>query len=243
MIAPLLLAVAVGQACPQPGSANDPPPCAAADVPGCIPGYRATRDAWGRLIYVCDQPMSAPGPQAEQQAVPPPPAPQAAPAPRPSPTYYAPSRGLYQSRGVLALVFMPGIGSGIEPDRRDRAEGLGALALELRFPEGGARLRLGLEHSGHGEVADVAIKYDFLDGETLRPFVAASMGGASLDPVTDWRFCMGLSAGIDIYPSRNLFFTAELRQRWFSARAWDSYRPDVSGLRQTAFLVGVGMYL
>ena len=53
------------------GSPSDPPPCAAANVPGCLPGYKARIDRYGRLVYARDPDYAPP------------------PAPRPQPRSYA----------------------------------------------------------------------------------------------------------------------------------------------------------
>ena len=42
--ASIVLSVLLGQSCPPPSSPWGPPPCAVANVPGCLPGYRAQFD-------------------------------------------------------------------------------------------------------------------------------------------------------------------------------------------------------
>jgi hypothetical protein len=133
MLASVLLALSLGQACPEPPSRNGPPPCAAANVPGCLPGYRASRDESGRRVYVCDpaygRRAEAPPPQgyAQPQAQPPqyaqPQAPAEPPRYAPAPTYQPPPPPAWrpspyeevpvhrERRGQLAFVFLPGLSS------------------------------------------------------------------------------------------------------------------------------------
>src|SRR5712691_1176989 len=91
-LAGFLLAAAVGQLDPSAGSPSDPPPCAAVNVPGCLPGYKARIDRQGRLVYVRDPdyglPAPAPRPQARAYSQGSQPAPWTYPAtgvPRPAP--------------------------------------------------------------------------------------------------------------------------------------------------------------
>src|SRR3954462_732161 len=101
-LAPVLLAAAVSS-----GSANDPPPCAAANVPGCLPGYKARIDRYGRLVYGRDPDYAPPPPPPRAQRTYSQysqPASWAQPAtgiPRPAPE---PVR--LENRGHVALVFM-----------------------------------------------------------------------------------------------------------------------------------------
>ena len=82
----LLLGAAVGQVDPYArSSAPDPPPCAAANVPGCLPGYKARIDRYGRLVYARDPDYGAPAPK---------------PAARPSPPYSQPASWAYPATGV-----------------------------------------------------------------------------------------------------------------------------------------------
>jgi hypothetical protein len=236
MLAHLLLAVALGQPCPQPLSARDPPPCAVSGVAGCLPGYSAVRDRYGRVIYVCATSAGAP-------AVVPSPA-VASPVLAP-PLAYPPPRD--RGRGRLALVLTPGrttdpaVGThgGHDLDRFDAA-----AALELRGRGGGARLRLQFQWTELGRVAEVGLKYDLFDGAPLRPFIGLAAGASSLDPDTRWRASGAAFAGLDVYLDRNAFLTAEVQGRRFANRRSDPARGlDLSDRRQTTVLVGLGIYL
>jgi hypothetical protein len=263
LVAPFILAATLGQACPEPPSRYGPPPCAAANVPGCLPGYRKRIDDWGRVTYVCDPsyyqqqslppPASAPYPAESQQAWA---APAPAPAPRYAPQYapppytpqYAPPYSApyaprpAEPRGLLGIVFMPGATTPLDTNRT--TVGTGALALELRAPTGGARLRFSLEYASFGHLAEVALKYDFNDRGQIRPFLALAVGGASVDPDPAWRLEGTASAGLDLYLSRNFFLTFEAKRRAFTQRSDSAaFGLDSSSLRQTAFFGGVGLYL
>lgn len=258
MLAPVVLALAVSQTCPEPPSRNGPPPCAAQNVPGCLPGYVRDYDRYGRVIYRCDPNSFRPSPPQSQALPPvPPPEPYAAPAPAPAPVAppapryarpyappYAPSPyGGYGDRGVVGLVLMPGVST-----TRDRAsnhaEGTGAIALELRAPRGGGRLRFEYEGVSFGRIADAALKYDFNDHGEVRPFLAVGVGAASVDPEPGWHFTAAGSVGVDLYPTRNFFLTAELKQRVFTQRAaGPGHGIEQAGLPQTALFFGVGLYL
>jgi hypothetical protein len=259
MLAPVILALAVAQGCPEPPSRNGPPPCAAANVPGCIPGYVRDYDRAGRVIYRCD-PAYARAPAPPQQYgepearndLPPVPPPYAAPAPAPRPTPpppYARPYGPYAAapyradRGNVGLVLMPGATT--TRDRARHAEGVGAVGLELRGNHGGGRIRFGFESMSFGSVADVALKYDFNDRGEIRPFLAVAVGGASVDPDPGWHLAASASAGVDLYPTNNFFVTLELKQRAFTRRSTSVGENGLvqAGLPQTAFFVGVGLYL
>jgi hypothetical protein len=258
MLAPVVLALALAQSCPEPPSRNGPPPCAAANVPGCVPGYVRDYDRWGRVIFRCDPTYArAPAPPpayAEPEArndlppVPLPlPAPQLAPPPRYAQPYAAPYaaypaayRG--SDRGNVGLVLMPGATT--RRDRGNHAEGALALALELRGDHGGGRVRLGFESMSFGSVADVALKYDFNDRGEVRPFLAVAVGAASVDPEPGWHVAASASAGVDLYPTKDFFVTLELKQRAFTRRSTGvAAGLEQSGLPQTAFFFGVGLYL
>ncbi len=246
MLAPIVLAAVVSQAsasasCPEPPSRWGPPPCAAANVPGCIPGYRKRVDAWGRVTYVCDAYAAAP-PAGPPPAPPPvvvaPPPPRYAPY---APPYAAPYAAA-PPRGMLGLVAMGGATTRLEDDRQ--GESIGALALELRGPTGGARLRLGLEYAPFGHVAEVAFKYDFFDRGQVRPFLALGVGGADVDPIPGWRLEANAAAGIDLYLTRDFFVTAEVKRRAFAHRSDSAaFGLEPTDLHQTAFFFGVGLYL
>src|SRR5437764_951182 len=50
-LASFLLAALLGQAS---ATVSEPPPCAAANVAGCLSGYVAKTDGFGQLVYVRD---------------------------------------------------------------------------------------------------------------------------------------------------------------------------------------------
>jgi hypothetical protein len=241
------LAQAPGLApCPRPPTRYGPPPCAASPVPGCLPGYRRRVDAWGRVTYVCDPaPVQAPPPPTGVPSPPPaavPPPPPAAVPPPPSyappippdaPPYLEPA-----TRGVVGFVAMGGATT--RPETSRDGESVGAVGLELRAPAGGVRLRLGLEYAPFGYVAEAAFKYDFNDRGPVRPFLAVGLGGADVDPAPGWRLEVNAAAGLDLYLTRDLFFTAELKRRAFAQRADVT---EFTDLHQTALFVGIGVFL
>lgn len=265
MLTSVLLALTLGQACPEPPSRDGPPPCAAANVPGCLPGYRASRDESGRRIYVCapgyGRRAQAPAPAPREE---PPPAyaqPQQQPAPQYEPQYpppaYPPQRHhgdapgyedvpVYREgrRGQLAIVLLPGVTTGLEGDARDKTDTIGALALELRGQRGGARVRFALQYASFGRIADVTLKYDLVDRGPVRPFVGIGVGGATVDPDPDWRACGSIVGGVDLYLSKNVFLTAELQGRRFASRSSAATGGlEETNLKQTAALFGLGLYL
>ncbi len=235
LLAPVLLAAALAQPCAGPPSRHGPPPCAAANVPGCLPGYHAERDTYGRTIYVCDTYAEAPDrpPAPPPDALPPPPryAPRySAPWPPPSPPR--------EPRGLVGLVLMPG---GTSVDRGRTNDPAGSFGLELRPPAGGIRLRLGYEASQPVRALELGLKYDFFDGGPVRPFLALGVGGASLDVDPGWSPSASLAGGVDLYLTRNLFASLEVKQRAFSQDTRNGYEP-VSH-HQTSFFFGLGFYL
>lgn len=258
MLSHLLLAVAL-QACPQPLTAGDPPPCSAANVPGCLPGYVPVRDRTGRVIYVCTASSPAPAaaapPSAPVVAVPSAPAQVYAPtyAPTWAPSYpppqpplaYAPPRE--PGRGRIALVFAPsrtsdpslGMNGGRELDHSGAA-----AAIELRGREGGARVRAQLQYTELGRTAELGLKYDFFDRWPLRPFLGLGLGATSFDADKDWRMSGCAFAGLDLYLDRNAFLTAEIQGRRFANRTSDTGRGlELSSRRQATVLLGIGIYL
>jgi hypothetical protein len=137
---------------------------------------------------------------------------------------------------------MPGVTS-TPSDPNTNATGTGAIALELRPQVGGGRLRFGFEASRFGRVAELALKYDFNDGGQVRPFLALAIGGASIDPDPGWRVAASISGGLDLFVSRDFFFSLELKERGFARRsAAAAYGLEPGGLAQTAFFMGVGLY-
>jgi hypothetical protein len=254
MIAPLLLAVTLGQ-CPQPISSGDPPPCAAMNVRGCLPGYTPIRDRYGRVLYVCSTNPAAAAPAygtptyatqayaAPAYAAPP-------PAPAPSTAYAsplasapAPERG----RGRLALVLAPGRTTDPafgQHGGHDLERNAAAAGLEIRGRGGGARLRFQYQYTELGRIAELGVKYDFFEGSPLRPFIGLGAGASSFQPDTSWRASGSAFAGIDLYFDRNAFLTAEIQGRRFANHTNDGGRAlEVSDRRQTSVLVGIGMFL
>lgn len=247
MLAPLVLAAALGQACPAPDSRYGPPPCAASNVPGCLPGYRRQVDRSGQVTYACDPAYGWGAEAAPAPAPPPGPDAYAAPAPAPAPAYppepgYEPAwrGGRLEPRHQVALVLMPGTAT---LDRGATSDGAGAFALELRGVRGGARLRLGFEYTRWTRVAEAALKFDFNEGGLVRPFLALGVGGARFERVDldrAWHPTGSVSGGVDLYLARDFFVTAELKQRAFTQDTSNGL--EVSSLHQTSFFVGAGFY-
>ena len=245
LLAPIVLFAVLGQ-CPDPPSRYGPPPCAAANVPGCLPGYRRSLDAHGRTVYVCAvnaSPAPAPAPQAPLPGprtselgaggAPPPPY---APAPQYAARY--PTAAVDPGRrGMLGLVLMPGAST---VDRGHTGDATGAVALELRGPVGGARLRFGYEFSREVHAAEAGLKYDFFDRGQIRPFLAVGVGGASLAQDPGWSPSGSISAGLDLYVVRDIFATIEVKQRAFTHDTRDGF--DISSVHQTSVFAGVGFY-
>jgi hypothetical protein len=250
MLAPLVLAAALGQACPAPDSRYGPPPCAAANVPGCLPGYHRQIDSLGRVTYVCDPAYGAAAPPptyapATGYAAPvrgyaPAPPVYAAPAPAypPAPPAWSAVRG--EPRGQVALVLMPGTAT---LDRGTTSDPAGAVALELRGVTGGARLRLGFEYTRFTRVAEAALKFDFNDQGLLRPFLAVGIGGGRFERAAldrDWHPTGSVSGGVDLYLARDFFITAEVKQRAFTQYVNNTL--EISSVHQTSLFVGAGFY-
>ena len=230
-LAPVLLAAALSS-----GSANDPPPCAAANVPGCLPGYVARTDRYGRLIYVQDpnyyapQPAPRPAPRTYAQPAQPAYTQQPQPANWAYPTSVAPRRApeplLQEDRGHVALVFTPGVSS------FPRYTNIN----EIRF-------RLAGEYTSFGKIGEASFKYDFLDGFFFRPFLAIGIGVASINPDADLRAAGSASLGVDLYLGRNFFLTGELKERMFmEGTNGAAHGLITSDRRQTALLAGMGFY-
>jgi hypothetical protein len=240
-LTPVLLAAAVVPA------AYEPPPCAAANVPGCLPGYVARVDRYGRLIYARDPnyvapaPAPPPQPRAYSYAQPAQPAAWAYPAtgvPRPAPE---PVRR--EERGHVALVFMPGVSSFPKYTTIDETKPEGALGLEFRGNDGGIRFRLAGEYTSFGKIGEASFKYDFFDGFFFRPFLAVGVGIASINPDPAVRAAGSASAGVDLYLGRNFFLTGEVKERLFMEGTDGSAHGLVtSDRRQTALLAGMGFY-
>ncbi len=164
---------------------------------------------------------------------------------QPAPRYYPPQHQA-MPRGLVALVFMPIGSSTLSSDLQgwqSTAEWQGALALELRAPRGGGRLRFGGEFSDHDRILDVSLKYNFLDWSPLQPFLAIGAGAGRLGPETDWRATASISAGVDLYLTRDFFLTVELKGRGFADRsAYDPGNVYGSGVTMTTALLGAGVY-
>jgi hypothetical protein len=224
------------------GSYSDPPPCSAAEVPGCMPGYKARIDRYGRLIYARDPDYLAPPPRSQRSY---PqysrPASWATPAtgiPRPAPE---PVRA--EGRGHVALVIMPGVASFPSNTRLDGARPEGQLALEFRGNDGGVRFRLAGDYTSFGKVGELSLKYDFFDGFFFRPFLGVGVGVASINPDPAVRAAGSASVGIDLYLARDFFLTGEVRRRVFMEGTDGSAHGLVaSDRRQTSFLAGMGFY-
>ncbi len=242
MLANLLFALALGQGCPQPVSPNGPPPCAAMNVPGCLPGYTPIRDRYGRLIYACDG-----GYRARAQLVPAYPVASPAVVQPVYPPPYPAAEARPPRRGLFALVLTPGRTTDFDHDRpggRDLDRVVAGAAIELRGREGGARVRFQYQLTELGRVAELGLKYDFLDRSPLRPFIGLAAGGATTDPDRDWRASGSAFAGLDLYLSRNAFLTAEIQGRRFATRSSGGGRGlEVTSQHQTTVLGGLGIYL
>ena len=164
---------------------------------------------------------------------------------QPAPRYYPPQHQA-MPRGLVALVFMPIGSSTLSSDLQgwqSTAEWQGALALELRAPRGGGRLRFGGEFSDHDRILDVSLKYNFFDWSPLQPFLTIGAGAGRLGPETDWRATASISAGVDFYLTRDFFLTVEVKGRGFADRsAYDPGNVYGSGVTMTTALLGAGVY-
>ena len=264
MLFAALIAAAVTQACPAPSSTYGPPPCAAVNVPGCLPGYRRQLDGWGRAIYVCDPRYEGGTPgscyyQVDESgrtvficnagyAMPaPPPAPEPPPAPVPAALTAAPAP---EGRGTFGLVFMPGASSDVTGAfkldfSQQNSHAAGAIALELRAATGGGRLRFEVEGGSFGRIVEGGVKYDFNDRGTLRPFLGLAAGAGAIDPNRSWRLEGAASVGLDFYVTSNCFGTFELKGRRFAQQDSGSshYGLAPAPLYQSALFAGIGVYL
>ncbi len=243
-LASILLAALLGQA--SRTAFSDPPPCAAVNVKGCLPGYKPAYDRSGRLVYVPDpdyvpplvQDAPAPLSAARSRVSPSQPASWAYPsAPRVLPTA-AP-----ESRGHVAFVFMPGVSTFPSYARFDRGKPEGQIALEFRGTTGGARVRVAGEYTSFGKIGELSLKYDLFDRFFFRPFLAVGLGVASINPDPDLRAAGSASAGIDLYLSKDFFLTGEVKRRLFMERTQgEAHGLVVSDRKQTSLLVGMGFY-
>ncbi len=249
--APLLLAVALGQACPPPPSPNGPPPCAVAPgVPGCLPGYEARYDRHGRLVYACaanaapapapwGQPRAyeAPSPYAQPPMVAPP-APPMAPQAGYAPVSASPTRGQF------AIVLMPGVASYPQYTQLRDTTVQAQVALEFRGVEGGGRVRLSGAWTSFGRIGELSVKYDFLEPLPFRPFVGVGLGVAAVNPDATIRGEGSLSGGVDLYLTRDFFLTAEVNGRMFTnGTSGPAHGLATSDARQVSFFAGLGFYM
>ncbi len=238
-LATSLFAALLGQACPTP-SPYDPPPCAAAKVPGCLPGYRPQYDRTGRLFYVCNNVQ----PRAAFQTQPAPalqPASQASVAP--SEVAAAPTPPPSDSRGHVGLVFMPGVSSFPNYHGFSGTKAEGQIALEFRGSEGGARVRLTAEYTTFGKIGEISFKYDFLEGFFFRPWLAVGLGIASINPDPAVRASGSAAGGVDLYITRDFFLTGEVKGRLFTEGTQGAaHGLAISDRRQFSLLGGMGFY-
>lgn len=258
--ASIVLSLMLGQNCPAPSSAWGPPPCAVANVPGCLPGYYPRFDErLGRTVYACNAGYAAPSQQAlplPQAAPPPPPPGNATPMSYPRPAVSAPPQGYSylpgappqpahsETRGHLGFVFMPGVSAYPSTTRLEQGKSEGQLALEFRGSEGGGRLRLVGTYASFGKIGEVSVKYDFLDGFFFRPFLAIGLGVASINPDPGLRGAASASGGVDLFLSRDFFLTGEVNGRIFTnGTQGNAHGLVISDQRQVSFLVGMGFYV
>jgi hypothetical protein len=247
-LASFLLAALLGQSSP---TFSDSPPCAAANVPGCLPGYVLKYNRWGWVVYMRDPNYVPPLAQAAPVRLAPLPSELSIPAkpaswPHPSTPRAFPGResqSTSEGRGHVALVFMPGVAAFPRYTRLARAKAEGQVALEFRADEGGGRVRLAAEYTSFGKIGELSFKYDLLDRFFLRPFLAVGVGVASINPDPELRAAGSGSAGIDLYLGRDFFLTGEVKRRLFAAGTQgDAHGLVVGEEKQTSLLVGMGFY-
>ncbi len=249
----LLLATSLGSDSPLPSKPSDPPPCATANIPACLPGYRPQCVSFGRtLLYSCEANYVTTGAVNTS----PPPAPPAAintsPSPAPpqpqataSSAVASPPPSEKEGRGQIALVIMPGVsaypahtGMGLDETKAE-----GQIAVEFRGTVGGARIRLTGEWTDFGKIGELSFKYDFFDGFFFRPFLALGLGVASINPDAGLRAAGSAAAGVDWYISRDFFLTGELKGRVFTeGTRGAAHGLVISNQRQVALLAGMGFY-
>jgi hypothetical protein len=173
----------------------------------------------------------------------PPPPPPAYPPP---PARYYPPQPQAQPRGLVGLVLMPVGSSSLQSDLQGwqtTNEWHGAVALELRPPRGGGRVRFGGEFSDHDRILDVSLKYNFFDWSPVQPFLTVGAGAGNLGPETAWRATFSVSGGVDFYLTRDFFVTAELKGRTFSNLSdMDPSNHYGRGVTMSTVLVGAGVY-
>jgi len=240
-LAHIFLTALLGQNCPGPTSASGPPPCAAANVPGCLPGYVARTDQNGRIIFACDPNYGVP----QAHAPPPAPPPLVATA-APPPWAYAPPPPPgppAETRGQVAFVLMPGVSTYPRYTTLEQSNPLGQLALEIRGAQGGARLRFLGEYASFGRLGEVGVKYDFLESLPVRPFIGLGIGVAVINPDPTLRASFSASAGVDFFLSRDFFLTGEINGRLFTGGTnGPAQGLVISDLREMSVLAGMGFY-
>ncbi|HZZ86237.1 MAG TPA: hypothetical protein VFE30_17030 [Anaeromyxobacteraceae bacterium] len=172
------------------------------------------------------------------------------PPPPPPPTWrYRPAQqyGNEAPRGGFGVVWMPlGVTGFSDVTGASGSFPEGQLNLELRAPIGGARLRAGLEYAQVARSVEIGLKYDFNDHGQVRPFVGVALGAGSVDPNSTWRASLGASAGVDLFVTRDFFFSMELKGKRFSGDrpqgGW-VYDPVGYSYAQTSLQFGFGIYL
>jgi hypothetical protein len=146
----------------------------------------------------------------------------------------------------VGVVFLPLGSSYLTSDYggyQSWSEAHGGLALELRGPRGGGRLRLGAEFNRHDRIIDASLKYNFFDWSPFQPFLSLGLGAAELGPETVWRGTLSVSAGIDFYVNRDLFVTLEAKQRAFSDLSpYSAESVYGAGVGMSSVTLGAGVY-
>src|SRR5262249_36641355 len=238
-----LLAALLGQVCPTP-SQWDPPPCAAARVPGCLPGYRPQIDRSGRLIYVCDIQYASARSYLPSPADFGPPPPEPKPPPPAAPAAVTESQAPPpESRGHVGLIIMPGVSAFPSYRGFDATKPEGQIVLEFRGTEGGGRVRLTGEWANFGRIGELSFKYNFFDPFFFRPWIAVGLGVASINPDPGLRASGSASGGVDLYLSRDFFLTGEVKARLFTeGTEGPAHGLSVSERKQFSLLAGMGFY-
>jgi hypothetical protein len=230
-----LLAAPAGQ---DSYSASDPPPCAAVQVAGCLPGYVARIDRSGRLIYVRSEVAPPPARSSSFDATP-----RSYAPPRPPEQFRARAVSPSDSRGHVGLVLMPGVAAYPTFTRFKDTTAQAQIALELRGDDGGFRVRLVGAYTSFGKIGELSFKYDFFDGFFLRPFLAIGLGAASINPDPAVRATGSGSVGLDVYITRDFFLTGEIKEGLFmQGTQGPAHGLVTSDSRQTSLLAGFGFY-
>lgn len=150
-------------------------------------------------------------------------------------------------RGTFGVVWMPlGVTSFGDASGSSGSFPEGQLDFELRAPTGGARLRAGFEYGEVSRSVEVGLKYDFNDRGQVRPFLGVSLGAGSVDPDSTWRASLGASAGVDLFLTRDVFFSLEVEGKRYGGdrqQGGGMYDPMGDGFAQASFRLGFGVYL